>query len=490
MSKKIFNFSNTYSRLPGNFYEKIKPVPVKNPKLEQYNFALSKYLNIDPKKISEETGRLVFSGNQIPHGATPIAMAYAGHQFGSFVPKLGDGRAILIGELITKNGERFDLQLKGSGRTSFSRQGDGRSPIGPVIREYVVSEALHYLGIKSTRSLAVVSTGETVIREKSMPGGILTRIASSHIRIGTFEYFYYRKDFKSLKKLVEYTIQRHFSDESEKNPYESLLKAVIKSQANLISKWMSIGFIHGVMNTDNTSISGETIDFGPCAFMDHFDPNRVFSYIDHSGRYSFSNQGKVMLWNLSKFAECLLPFLNEDLNKSRKKAIDILNIFPEYFNKYWLKEMSKKIGISNIKKKDQLLINDLLKILADENLDFTLSFRNLSKVDSYNDNIFFDKIKDKKKFGDWINRWNKRLQYERKDISKIKCMLDDVNPAYIPRNHIIEKIITAAEDKNDFSPMKKLLSIIEKPFVTQNVNIKYESAPKPHEIVSNTFCGT
>ena len=490
MSKKIFNFSNTYSKLPKNFYEKINPVPVKNPKLEQYNFKLSKYLNIDPKKLSGETGRLFFSGNQIPYGASPIAMAYAGHQFGSFVPKLGDGRAILIGELTTKNGERFDLQLKGSGRTSFSRQGDGRSPIGPVIREYIVSEALHHLGIKSTRSLAIVSTGENVIREKSIPGGILTRIASSHIRIGTFEYFYHRNDLNSLKKLVEYTIQRHFSNERGRNPYESLLKEVIKSQASLISKWMSVGFIHGVMNTDNTSISGETIDFGPCAFMDHFNPNRVFSYIDHSGRYSYSNQGKVMLWNLSKFTECLLPFLNADLKKSREKAVDILNIFPDYFNKYWLKEMSRKIGISNIKNEDQLLINDLLKILNDENLDFTLSFRNLPKVDLNNTHIFFDKIKDKKKFGDWINRWNKRLQYEKKNISKIKSMLDDVNPAYIPRNHIIEKIIESAEDKNDFSPMKKLLSIIEKPYNSQNVDVKYESAPQPHEVVSNTFCGT
>ena len=245
------------------------------------------------------------------------------------------------------------------------------SPIGPVIREYVVSEALHYLGIKTTRPLAIVSTGENVEREKSIPGGILTRIASSHIRIGTFEYFYYRNDLKSLKELVEYTIQRHFCDVNRKNPYESLLKAVIKSQASLISKWMSIGFIHGVMNTDNTSISGETIDFGPCAFMDHFNPNQVFSYIDHSGRYSYSNQGKVMLWNLSKFAECLLPFINENLNKSREQAIDCLNIFPTYFNKYWLKEMARKIGISDTRKEDQFLINDLLKILAKDCLLYT-----------------------------------------------------------------------------------------------------------------------
>ena len=341
MKKNIFNFSNTYSKLPKNFYEKIKPNPVKNPQLIEFNNKLSKFLNIDPNMINDKNGSLYFSGNLLPRGSNPIAMAYAGHQFGNYVPQLGDGRAILIGELIASNGKRFDIQLKGSGRTSFSRQGDGRSPLGPVIREYILSESLHHLCLKSTRSLAIVGTGEEVLRERLMPGGILTRIASSHIRIGTFEFFFYKNDFHSLKKLADYTINRHLKKKS-KNPYKLLLRTVIKLQAELISKWMSIGFIHGVMNTDNTSICGETIDYGPCAFMDNYIPNKVFSSIDYGGRYSYVNQGKIMLWNLSKFAESLIPLLNEKFEKSKIIALDCLKLFPNFFEENWLDVMRKK----------------------------------------------------------------------------------------------------------------------------------------------------
>ncbi len=491
MRNNIFDFSNTYAKLPKNFYEKINPRPVKNPELIEFNSNLSRFLNIDPNRINDENGKLFFSGNVIPDGARPIAMAYAGHQFGNFVPQLGDGRAILIGELIATNGKRFDIQLKGSGKTSFSRQGDGRSPLGPVIREYLVSESLHYLGIQTTRSLAIVRTGEKVFRETPMPGGILTRVASSHIRIGTFEFFFYKNDIKSLKKLADYTIARYSLNTVNKNRYEVLLKHVIKSQAKLISKWLSIGFIHGVMNTDNTSISGETIDYGPCAFMDHYNPNQVFSYIDYTGRYSYINQGKVMFWNLSKFAESLLPLLNENMEKSKEKAVNSLKLFPKYFEENWSKEMSKKIGLKKSRKKDLEIINDFLELLKNNNIDFTLAFRELSKLIKKINTPFFNKnIKNRKQFTEWSLRWKKRLEQESFNESQIAIEMDKVNPIYIPRNHLVENIIKNAELHDDFSPMKEMLDIIKKPFSEKPLKEKFSLPPEPHEVVPNTFCGT
>ena len=490
MKKSLFNFSNTYIKLPKDFYQKIQPKPVKNPKLIEFNSELSRFLNINPNKINQENGKLIFSGNILPVGAEPIAMAYAGHQFGNFVPQLGDGRAVLIGELIAKNGKRFDLQLKGSGKTAFSRQGDGRSPIGPVIREYLVSEALHHLGVKSTRSLAIVSTGEKVIREEPINGGILTRVASSHIRIGTFELFFFRKDFKSLKKLADYTIKRHFNEFHKKNPYEYLLENVIKSQASLVAKWMSIGFIHGVMNTDNTSISGETIDYGPCAFMDHYNPNKVFSYIDHSGRYSFNNQGKIMLWNLSKFAESIMPLLDKNFDNSRQKAIYYLKEFPKYFENNWLREMRKKFGFKKKLSDDLNLINDFFEIVKNEKLDYTLAFRSLSRILMGEKNNFY-KIRNNKveEFKSWILRWNKRLESENYQKSTIAKRMMSVNPIYIPRNHLVESVIESAL-QNDFSKMKNLLKIIKDPFNEKQVNKKFSLPPKSNEVVPNTFCGT
>ncbi len=488
--KKIFNFSHTYSKLPPFFYQKIKPQPVKNPKLIEFNLELSKFLNINSNDIDKKVGGLIFSGNHLPDGAQPIAMAYAGHQFGNFVPQLGDGRAILIGELIASNGKRFDIQLKGSGKTAFSRQGDGRSPLGPVIREYIVSEALHYLGLRSTRSLAIVSTGETVLRETPTKGGILTRVASSHIRIGTFEFFFFQKDFKSLKKLADYTINRHFPEFKKNNPYEFLLEKVIKLQASLVAKWMSIGFIHGVMNTDNTSICGETIDYGPCAFMDQYDPNKVFSYIDYAGRYSYVNQGKIILWNLSKFAECIIPLLGENFETSKSKAINCLKKFPRYFEENWLDEMRKKIGLEKKFKEDFNLINDLFKIMKNENFDFTLTFRNLSKILLEEKSTFFEKnINNVKEINNWFTRWNKRLQKENNQKSDIAKKMMKINPIYIPRNHIIESSIKSALD-NDFSEMRELLKLIKNPFTEKTKNKKFSIPPKPNEVVSNTFCGT
>ena len=330
--KEIFNFKNSYSKLPKGFYEEINPEPVKCPDLIEFNQDLGNFLNIDTKALTGKKGRFLLSGNVLPEGAKPIAMAYAGHQFGNFVSQLGDGRAILLGEVIAKNGKRYDIQLKGSGKTSFSRQGDGRAPLGPVIREYLLSEAIHNLNIPSTRSLAIVTSGEFVQRDSLLPGAILTRVASSHIRIGTFEFFFYRNDIKSLKRLADYTIQRHFPLlNTTKRIYSSFLLSVLKLQAKLVSDWMSVGFIHGVMNTDNVSISGETIDYGPCAFMDHYNPNSVFSFIDTHGRYSYGNQGQITLWNLSRLAECLLPLIDEDINKAKKIAVAHLEKFPMIF---------------------------------------------------------------------------------------------------------------------------------------------------------------
>jgi len=491
LTKEIFKFSNTYTNLPSNFYERVNPIPVKNPKLIEFNSDLSRFLNIDPKKINAENGKLFFSGNIIPDGAEPIATAYAGHQFGNFVPQLGDGRAILMGELFTIDGNRVDFQLKGSGKTPFSRDGDGRSPLGPVIREYILSEAIHNLGIKSTRALAIVSTGETVLRETPNPGGILTRIASSHIRVGTFEFFFYKRDFKSLKKLADYTIKRHFEKNDIIKNYSLLLKNVIYSQAKLISKWMSVGFIHGVMNTDNTSISGETIDYGPCAFMDHFDPKRVFSYIDFQGRYSYMNQGKIILWNLSKFAESILPILNDDINKAKKIAVECLEEFPDIFKDKWLNEMRKKFGFKKKKNEDIKIINDFFELIRVENLDFTLSFRNLSNLlTNKNEKEIKSQFKDKRRLDTWISSWKERLKYENLDLLATSFEMEKVNPLYIPRNHLVESVINAAVQNNDFSKMKELLKVIRRPFSKEFFNKKYKLPPRPDQIISNTFCGT
>ena len=491
MKKTFFNFNNTYHKLPKTFYQEIKPKPVSNPKLIEFNFELSKFLNVNNSVADQDQGKLIFSGNSLPAGAKPIAMVYAGHQFGNFVPQLGDGRAILIGEQIAKNGERFDIQLKGSGRTAFSRQGDGRSPLGPVIREYILSESLHYLGIKSTRSLAMVSTGETVLREEPLKGGILTRVASSHIRIGTFEFFFFKEDFSSLKKLADYSITRHFARKNKNKPYEYLLKSVIKLQAELVAKWMSVGFIHGVMNTDNTSISGETIDFGPCAFMDEYHPTRVFSYIDQGGRYSYINQGKIMLWNLSKFAECLIPLLDNNFETAKKKAINCLEIYPKYFEECWLDEMRKKLGFKKKIKDDHILINDFFKIMQKNNMDFTLSFRNLSKITSSKINSFFEKeLKASKETKNWFEKWNKRLETEDSSRLIISKKMLKINPIYIPRNHLVESVIHQAMQENNFSKMRELLELVREPFKEKKSKNSYGLPPKPDEVITNTFCGT
>jgi uncharacterized protein YdiU (UPF0061 family) len=475
-----FSFDNSYAKLPDNFYAKISPTAVEKPVLIKVNESLAKELGLNVKELKSVKGAEFFSGNFIHEGAEPIALAYAGHQFGHFVPQLGDGRAVLLGEVIDKKGCRFDIQLKGSGRTPFSRSGDGRAAIGPVIREYIVSEAMRALGIKTTRSLAAVTTGEPVFRETILPGAILTRVASSHIRVGTFEYFAARKDLDSVKILSDYTIARHYPKcANEENPYAALLKEVTDAQAELIASWMHIGFIHGVMNTDNTSIAGETIDYGPCAFMDEYNPAQVFSSIDRQGRYAYINQPHIAAWNLARFAQTLLPLFDSDLNKSVEIAEGVLENFYNVYENYWLAGMRKKIGLFTEEVGDIELIHELLNIMNKNQADFSNTFRQLSTPNKL-DNAF----------GEWIKKWEKRLQSENKNSEEHFELMNSVNPAFIPRNHNIAKAIKLAEQENDFSIMEEMLSVLSAPYDEQPKFLHYSSAPTPDERVTETFCGT
>ena len=493
MKKKIFNFSNTYAKLSDKFFHRIEPKKVRKPKILKFNNDLAKSFGLKIKAEDKLILGQILSGNVIPEGAEPIAMVYAGHQFGNFVPQLGDGRAILLGEILDNNNRKFDIQLKGSGVTKYSRDGDGRAPLGPVIREYIISEAMYRLNVPTTRSLAMVETEEIIHREEKTPCGILTRIASSHIRIGTFEYFNYKKDFVSLTELADYTISRHFKEISEKkNKYQMLLERVQELNAKLVAKWMSIGFIHGVMNTDNVSVSGETIDYGPCAFMDHYNPNQVFSYIDFQGRYSFFNQGKIMFWNISKFAESILPILNKNNELAKKSAIEILQHYPKIFEKIWLKEMKKKIGLLRSKSSDFNLLKEFLEIIHVEKLDFTNSFRYLSLLKNkkeFNEK-FINSFKDKNKIKTWIIKWESRLKYEKEEINKILKKMESINPVYIPRNHIVEKIIEEVAVKKENSLLDTFLKMIENPFKYSKDFHELSKPPKPEEIIKNTFCGT
>ncbi len=493
MKDNIFNFNNSFSKLPNDFFERICPVPVKKPELIDINQNLATFLKLDSEKMKGKEGNLIFAGNTIPKGSDPLAMVYAGHQFGHFVSKLGDGRAVLLGEIFAKNGKRFDVQLKGSGRTSFSRNGDGRAPLGPILREYIVSEAMAYLKVPSTRVLSISKTGEFLQRENIVPGGILTRIASSHIRIGTFEYFAYLKNYKSIKILADYTIERHFPEIKEgKNKYLKLFKNVMLLQAKLVSSWMNVGFIHGVMNTDNTSIGGETIDYGPCAFMDFFNSKTVYSYIDTFGRYSYGNQPKIVLWNLSKFGECIATLIDENIKNAAMKINSILEMFPERFNNFLLKGFREKMGLHQTLKKDDKIISTFISLLEEESPDFTICFRKLSNnltKESW-DKEFLSNFKNKTKIEDWLNNWKKRILKEKASPQKISKKMQRVNPIYIARNHLIETAIKNIIEKSDYSDFKKLLSLVRKPYTEKKNSQKYSIPPNPNEVVINTFCGT
>jgi uncharacterized protein YdiU (UPF0061 family) len=478
--------TNSYYKLGNDFYKKYTPNNIKDPELVLINQQIVKKLNIDLPSNKKNLAE-IFCGNKILSNSKPISLIYAGHQFGHFSPQLGDGRAVLLGELESNNGNLFDIQLKGSGRTFYSRGGDGQCPLSAAIREYIVSEAMHFLKIPTTRSLALVKTNEVIQRESFVPSAIITRIAASHIRVGTFEYFANRNDLKNLKTLTDYTIQRHYTKcNNSKNPYLSLLKEVAKSQAALVSSWMSIGFIHGVMNTDNTSISGQTLDYGPCAFMDEYKQDQSFSYIDKMGRYNFSNQKHIILWNLTKFAQSILPLIDNNIKNAIKLAEIELNKFPNLFDKIYFKKMAKKIGIFDFKESDKNLIIEFLDILEINKIDFTNGFRSLSKVLT-NEIDFYAK---NPKALNWLNRWSKRLKSQKIDSNKIAEKMDKINPILIPRNHIVEKIIQQCETDNDFSEFKQFLKIIKKPFKESNDHKKYYLPPKEDEKVTNTFCGT
>ena len=479
-----WHFDNTYSRLPKVMSSQLTPIPVENPKLTIFNHGFSKELGLDFSSLNNNQIASIFSGNLLPKESKCIAQAYAGHQFGYFT-MLGDGRAILIGEHLSKNNKRFDIQFKGSGKTPYSRNGDGRAALGPMLREYIVSEAMHSLGIPTTRSLAVVKTGENVIRETPLPGAILTRVAASHIRVGTFQYVTATEDEKNLKTLFDYTIDRHYPKiKDSKTPAIDLLKIVMEKQIKLVVDWMRVGFIHGVMNTDNMAISGETIDYGPCAFMDAYDPETVFSSIDHNGRYAYFNQPGITKWNLARFAETLLPLIDKNKDKAIKIVTEIINNFGEIYKKNWLEMMKKKLGLIGEKDNNEKLINDLLSLLHEQKADYTNTFCSLMNEDVQNDKIF-----NNKEFIDWHQKWKECLAKNNNSPEESLKLMRSVNPIVIPRNHKVEEVLEAA-NKDDLNPFHDFLKVLEKPYEKQIKTNNYQSAASPSEQKYQTFCGT
>jgi uncharacterized protein YdiU (UPF0061 family) len=487
-----FPFENTYTALPASFFARVAPTPVTSPRLIKLNRRLAARLGLDPDRLDSPEGAEILAGKRLPDGADPIAMAYAGHQFGHFVPQLGDGRAILLGEVIDADGVRRDIQLKGSGPTPFSRRGDGRAALGPVLREYIVSEAMAALGIPTTRSLAAVTTGESVLRETPLPGAVLTRVASSHIRVGTFQYFAARGDTEGVRRLADHVIARHYPEAANADrPYHALLEGVIARQADLVARWLLVGFIHGVMNTDNTSISGETIDYGPCAFMDQYDPATVFSSIDEMGRYAYANQPRIAQWNLTRLAECLLPLFSDEKDKAIEQAQAILGAFAEKFTTAYQAGLRKKIGLFTAREGDQALVQDLLDAMAKNQADFTLTFRRLSDAELDQDNGSVRHLfADPSAFDEWAARWRQRIGDEPQDAATRQAAMRSVNPAFIPRNHRVEAIIEAAVDRDDFAPFEELMTVLTKPYEDQAAFAGYAEPPEPHERVLQTFCGT
>ncbi|MGB9116407.1 protein adenylyltransferase SelO [Bradyrhizobium sp.] len=490
-----FPFQNTYAALPDGFFARVAPTPVASPRLIKLNRPLAIGLGLDPDRLESPEGTEILAGKRIPNGAEPIAMAYAGHQFGHFVPQLGDGRAILLGEVIDADGVRRDIQLKGSGPTPFSRRGDGRAALGPVLREYIVSEAMAALGIPTTRSLAAVVTGESVLRETALPGAVLTRVASSHIRVGTFQYFAARGDTEGVRRLADHVIARHYPDAANaERPYHALLQGVIARQAELVARWLLVGFIHGVMNTDNTSISGETIDYGPCAFMDSYDPAAVFSSIDEQGRYAYANQPRIALWNLTRLAECLLPLFSDDKDKAIEQAQSILGEFTEKFAKAYQAGLRQKTGLFTERDGDEALVQDLLDAMAKNQADFTLTFRGLSEAALDADGDQHQKVRqlfaDPAAYDEWADRWRQRIGEEPQAPAARQIAMRAVNPAFIPRNHRIEAVIEAAVTRDDFAPFEELLTVLSKPYEDQPALSAYAQAPAPHQRVLQTFCGT
>ena len=476
-------FDNTYFKLSKPFKEDIKPIPVKKPELVLLNKELAEDLNLDFSIMDNQKLSELFSGNSLPEGSNSLAQAYAGHQFGHFT-MLGDGRAVLIGEHLSKNNKRYDIQFKGSGKTAFSRNGDGRAALGPMLREYIISEAMNGLRIPTTRSLAVVKTGEDVIREASLPGAILTRVASSHIRVGTFQYIAARQKKDELEILLDYVIDRHYPDiKNSKNKAIDLLTIVMEKQINLVVNWMRVGFIHGVMNTDNMSISGETIDYGPCAFMDTYDPKTVFSSIDQMGRYAYCNQPVITKWNLSRFAECLIPLIDKDQEKAIELATKIINSFEKKYEEKWLNMMRDKLGLFGVDEKDKFLILDLLTWMHQKKVDYTNTFCHL-----INENIKEDKNYEDKDFQNWKIRWSERLKTNNNTPEKYLKLMKTVNPLVIPRNHNVEEVLEAAE-KDNLKPINEFIEVLKDPYNKKN-NINDYQNPSNSDEKYQTFCGT
>ena len=484
MSPSNLNFRNSYKELDEIFYSCVDPTPVADPKLVIINEALADSLDLDFSNLPDKQQANFFSGNILAEGSVPLAQAYAGHQFGHFAI-LGDGRAHLLGEHTTPSGATFDIQLKGSGPTPYSRNGDGRAALGPMLREYIISEAMHALGVSTTRSLAVVSTGEQVRRETPLPGAILTRVAASHIRIGTFQFAAVQRDKNLLKALLDYTIARHEPLlKQTDNPALSLLDSVIQSQSELIANWLRIGFIHGVMNTDNVTLSGETIDYGPCAFMDQFDPKKVFSSIDRMGRYSYANQPKIIQWNIARLAETLLPLIDENIDKSIEVANEKINGFDEIFKSKYVSMMRAKLGLFGEHKEDQELYTDLTSWMHKYDKDFTNTFRDLRK-----ERLLDEQSYQNDEFRFWHKRWKKRQEKNNMPRSSSIKLMEENNPTIIPRNHIVEKALQAAQEQN-FTPSSKLLDSIKDPYQENHKLTYYKAPPEAHERVLQTFCGT
>jgi uncharacterized protein YdiU (UPF0061 family) len=491
-----FNFENTYARLPVRFYPRLNPTPVTAPRLGKLNVELARSLGLDPDELASPQGVEILSGNRVPEGAEPLAIAYAGHQFGYFVPQLGDGRANLLGEVMARDGVRYDIQLKGSGPTPFSRRGDGRAALGPVLREYIVSEAMAALGVPTTRALAAVTTGDRVLRETALPGAIFTRVAASHLRVGTFQFFAAQGDTEATRRLADYAIARHYPDAAQaKLPYRALLDGVIARQARLIAQWLLLGFIHGVMNTDNTSISGETIDYGPCAFMEAYDPATVFSSIDHQGRYAYGNQPRVALWNLTRLAEALLPLLEQEAGSQEAafaSAREALTALDPQFEAARSAGLRRKLGLLTERDGDAALAENLLELMAANRADFTLTFRRLcdAAAGPEGDQGVRVLFTDPEAYDSWATEWRRRLEEEPVSGQVRAAAMRKANPAFIPRNHMVEAALDAAVERQDFQPFEELLDVVSRPYEERPNLERYAMPARPEESVLQTFCGT
>ncbi|HZU85183.1 MAG TPA: YdiU family protein [Polyangiaceae bacterium] len=488
-----FAFDNTYDRLPNRFFARVAPTRVREPRVVAVNRPLAALLGLDADLLASPAGAALLSGNELPPGAASIALAYAGHQFGHFVPQLGDGRAILLGEIVGRDGQRRDIQLKGTGPTPFSRGGDGRAALGPVLREYVVSEAMAALGVPTTRALAAVTTGERVLRDDVQPGAVLARVAASHLRVGTFEYFASRGDHEAVAALVTHALWRHYPDApGSGNDALALLDRVIAAHAELVARWLGVGFVHGVMNTDNTSISGETIDYGPCAFLDEYHPAKKFSSIDHGGRYAFGNQPRIAQWNLTRLAETLLPLIHDDAAEAARLATARLERFPALFEAAHARVMRAKVGLASEEDDDPTLTADLLERLAANGVDHTLFFRRLcaSAASASADADVAALFAHPGAFHDWAVGWRRRLARDDVAPEDRARAMRGVNPAFIPRNHRIEQLIAAAVERADFAPFEALLRVLARPYDDQPDDAHLGDAPRPEERVRATFCGT